>query len=103
MNCTNLRISYKADTGKFPLWGKDQRGKSIAGGSFIMGYPSSEYGRWLEAKTGQGSRQLQDEYYAKTREKPSVNYFEPRSLGDSLKDGYIEWLESKVLLLESSK
>lgn len=105
MTRMDLRISFKMDTGMNPLWTKNHDGRSIKSSydtyTFIKGNPSSLYGRWLEEKLKKSSRELRDEYYRKSREEPTVYYFDKSGGrgqdGGPLRIDYSLWLEDKVL------
>jgi hypothetical protein len=107
MTPIELRVAFRCETGIYPLWAKDHRGDSVkdphinvglsAGRTTIKGMPSSEYGRWLEEKSGLSARVLRDRYYQQTKEWPTRNYFGYRNRyeEDYLRADYSFWLESQ--------
>jgi hypothetical protein len=99
MALTDLRISYRMDTGKYPLWAKNHDGRSTSGlpkTGYTKGIPRTQYGLWLEDKTGKRSNYLRDLYYSKTKEIPSRDYFD-HSVNTILLKEYIFWLENFIL------
>jgi len=107
MNETDLRIAFKMDTGMYPLWAKNHNGKPIGGWDYssaprftwIKGIPTSQYGRWLEEKTGKSSKYLRDLYFNRTKEIPTWHYYNPGKEydGGPLIRDYIYWLESFII------
>jgi len=106
----DLRIAFKMDTGYYPLWAKNHKGKPISGRdgwsgfapqtfTFIKGVPTSLYGRWLEEKTGKSSKYLRDLYFNRTKEIPTWHYYNPGKEydGGPLIRDYIYWLESFII------
>lgn len=48
INETDLRLAFHMDTGNLPMWSQKEWLKK----ELKNGYPSSEYGRWLEENAG---------------------------------------------------
>lgn len=93
MNVTDLRITFKMDTGRDPLWAKTHDGKDLRGTSWQKGWPRTIYGLWLEVKIGK-TKYLRDRYFQVKKEKPTKWYHgKSTEGGDVLHGDYIEWLE----------
>lgn len=97
MTVTDLRLSFKMDTAKDPLWGKTRDGEDTYDTSWQRGWPRSIYGEWLEEKIGK-PKYLRDRFFKVTGEIPTSSYFGDHSRKKEViyKD-YIEWLEEFVL------
>ena len=108
MTKTDLRISYKLDTARYPLWTKDHFGREYKKYNkeskfapprfnFLKGVPTSEYGLWLENKMG-NSKDLREKYYNQTKEHSISNYRSNlRKNKEVFSVDYSLWLENLIL------
>lgn len=106
MTQMDLRIAFKMDTGKYPLWTKNHDGQNVNSRlfpdkfTFIKGVPSSLYGRWLEEKIG-SPKELRNRYYRETKEEPTWYHFSKARRRDQdggpLRIEYSLWLEDLAL------
>ena len=111
MTPTDLRVSYKRDTGRYPLteiykasyykYKKDKyilkEKKKIGGTIDYRGYPTNLYATWLEEKIG-NVNDLKNKFYSIYKECPSNQFpIYDTDTHEIYSNDYIYWLEDLFL------
>jgi hypothetical protein len=99
INETDLRFAFHMDTGSLPMRSRDSK-------CLDDGYPTSEYGKWLEEHIGNAG-QLQKEYQFENQTAPIYTseirrrYLRWSVLHDLYRnvysDSYCFWLEERII------
>jgi hypothetical protein len=95
MNITDLRISYKISTGRYPLYFKE---RVFFKYTFVEGTPINEYGIWLEDRFNfLEIKKIRNNFYFQTLIKPTNLFYAQVSKYEKYSKEYILWLEEYIL------